>query len=255
MTWNPERFARIFRLNVQRRSRTAQGQDKGSETSKSKKPLLLSGEALKARVAANTERMIDDVVASFEVTRAMEEDARDAVVDAVHLRALSERWFDIANGGLYGPDSYGEEFRKLEEDAALLARSMGGEYRLNRRYRLWTPEYTSLKVPPILLEKYMDDFYEVLDEHLWSAAQAPGPEAAARVMAYADLMMDGELHPWMDACGRVSTALVMWISAYLDVSPPLFAPTKQEHYADIRDIDLHAKYFMEAMRRADREEP
>lgn len=254
MTWDPERFARIFRLNVQRRSRTAQGQDKGSETSKSKKPLLLSGDALKARVAENTERMIENVVE--QSYRSLTDRISDDVhVEASDLRLSSEKWFDIANDGLYGPDSYREEFRKLEEDAALLARSMGLECRLNRRYRLWTPEYTSIKVPPILLERYMDDFYDALEELLWSAAQAPDPEAAARVMAYADLMMDGELHPWMDACGRVSTALCMWISAYLDVSPPLFAPTKKEHYASIRDIDLHTKYFREAMHRADREEP
>jgi hypothetical protein len=53
----------------------------------------------------------------------------------------------------------------------------------------------------------------------------------------------------MDACGRVSTALVMFISRVLRLPPPLFAETKDGHYAAIRDLMEHASYYVDALRR------
>jgi hypothetical protein len=246
---NQQAYGAIFRENVRRRSRTAKGQDKGSETSKSKKPLLLQGEALAAKVAANTERLIADVATTAD---AWAEEMPAGTGDA--LRTACERWFDIVNDGLYGPDAYGDEFAALEKDAAKLGPLLQVELPVNPRYRLWTPGYTTAKVPPVLLEAFMTTFYDQLGAMLFDAwlANLAGPAEAgqaAAVMAYADVMMDGELHPWMDGCGRVSTALVMGIARALGAPPPLFAETKDGHYATIRDLWPHTEYFAQAMLR------
>ena len=233
-----EAFRAIFRANVSRLSRTAKGKDEGSKTSASKKPLLLQGDALRAKVAANVEWLIDDVL-----------DIRGSTMIAPSaLRAACERWFDIANDGLYGPDAYDEEFAKLEAGAARLARATGESFPLSRRYRLWTPGYTTILVPPILLDRHMSAFYQELTTRIMRAKHRDTWEAA-RVMAYADFMMNGEVHPWMDGCGRVSTTLVMAIARELGVDPPLFAETKEGHYATILDIDLHTAYLARCIER------
>jgi hypothetical protein len=240
-----ERFARIFRLNVERRSRTAKGQDKGAETSKKKKPLLLQGDALSAKVAENTELLITDVrIAAKRPARA------PIWPRPKELRAMCERWFDIVNDGVYGPDAYAEEIAALEKAAESLGPILGRELRVDRRYRLWTPEYTNARIPPVLVDAFMDDFYlhlatlvAISADGLKDAPAALRNAWASQLMALADCAMDGEIHPWMDGCGRVSTALVMWISRVCGVSPPLFAETKDGHYRTIRDLEAHAAYY------------
>jgi len=244
-----ERFEAVFRENIRRRSRTAAGQDKGSETSSSKKPLALQGEALAAKVAENTQVLILDVGATADLW------ARAGRTRITGLREACERWFDIVNDGLYGPDAYGAEIGQLEKEAAKLGPLLGAEFAVNRRYRLWTPQYTTIKLPPVLLEPFMSAFYEMLDDMVFAEelsrddGSPADPARGAAIMAYADLMMDGELHPWMDGCGRVSTALVMFISRLLGLPPPLFAETKDLHYAAIRDQWEHTIYYVEALRR------
>lgn len=246
---NDERFEAVFRENVRRRSRTAAGKDKGSETSKDKKPLVLQGAALAAKVAENTERLIADVAETADRWAAdMPHKTGEAVAEAC------ERWFDVVNDGLYGPGAYAEELAALERDAAKVGPLLELPLAVNRRYRLWTPQYTTMKVPPVLLETFMSAFYDLLGGMLFDAGFARDgvpcdPARTAAVMAYADLMMDGELHPWMDGCGRVSTALVMAIARALGAPPPLFAETKDGHYATIRDLMPHTEYYVAAMRR------
>lgn len=252
MTYD-DAFRAIFRENVRRRSRTAKGQDKGSETSKSKKPLLLQGEELAAKVAENAERLIDDVLANANL-----DFGSDGA--AAWLRTRCERWFDIANDGLYGPGAYEAEFAALSADAARLSASIGRTIAVNPRYRLWTPGYTTLKVPPVLLEVAMDEFYARLGHFVRRVSEGEITRRArvtmvACMMAWADLMMDGEIHPWMDGCGRVSTALVMWLAATaharvgLPIAPPLFAESKDAHYAAIRHLDDHTAYYEVALDR------
>lgn len=247
---NDERFVAVFRENIKRRSRTAAGKDKGGETSKDKKPLALQGEALAAKVAINTECLIVDVAATADRWAAdMPADTGEAI------RTSCERWFDMVNEGLYGPDAYGEEIAALEKDAAKVGPLLEVDLRINRRYRLWTPQYTTAKVSPVLLETFMTAFYDLLGVMLFDAGFAREPDEpadlaqSAAIMAYADVMMDGELHPWMDGCGRVSTALVMGIARTLGCPPPLFAETKDGHYAAIRDLMAHTEYFVAALRR------
>ncbi len=247
-----DRFARIFRLNVERRSRTAKGKDEGSKTSSKKKPLLLQGDELKAQVAKNVEDLITDV---------LKDAGSKAYLGDGDLRRRCERWFDIANKGLYGPGTYADEYAQIEVDAERLGRALGYVLQTNPRYRLWTPMYTTAQVASVMLEPLMDEFYGMWEERLSEIREMreihvePHPADLAQMMSYVDVMMDGELHPWMDGCGRVCTAAVMWIAAVHGSTPPLFAPTKDEHYKDIRDLDKQAEYFLQCFGRADVECP
>ncbi|MBI4457446.1 hypothetical protein HY633_00595 [Candidatus Uhrbacteria bacterium] len=244
-------FREIFLMNVQRRSRTAKGEDKGSETSSKKKKLGLSGDELKAQVRENTEQLIRKVHQA--ATDCMKDPYR--FLPAHCMKPMCEEWFDIANLKTCDPEAYREERLALEASAKLVGPLLG-ELEVNPRYRLWTPDYTLVKVPPLLLETYMWNFYVSL------ALMTFNPETGhaefekryrpGAVMAFADCMMDGELHPWLDGCSRVSTALVMFLAAILpDIGdvPPLFAETKEGHYKTIRDLEAHTGYFGESLKR------
>jgi hypothetical protein len=109
---------------------------------------------------------------------------------------------------------------------------------VNPRYRIWTPEHTLMKVPPLLLEDQMELFYGRLAELVARAEERfPSWNDTIEAMAYADLMTDGELRPWLDGCGRVATALVMWIARVLGAPLPLFAASKEVHKMTMRDLD------------------
>jgi hypothetical protein len=128
--------------------------------------------------------------------------------------------------------------------------------RINPRYRLWTPEHTLMKVPPLLLEEQMDVFYGRLADLATNAEKNfPSWNDTVEAMAYADLMTDGELRPWLDGCGRVAVALVMWLARSLGAPLPLFAASKQVHKMTFRDLDKHRLYFLESIRRAEQECP
>lgn len=247
-----QRFAQIFRMNILRRSRTRSGRDEGAKTSLKKKPLLLSGEDLKKKVGENTEKLITDV-ASLPVD--------DGISPSI-LRKMAPCWFQITVDGLYDFSAYEEEFKALQDKAERFGQSLGEKIEVSRNYRLWTSKYTTAGIPPLWIQKFMDEFYfhlsfrmnmvrHVLKERNTSAFS----EWAAQIMAYADLMMDGEIHPWIDGCSRISTALVMYIARYLEAPLPLFSPNREEHYASITDIGAHTDYFRRAIERAKNEVP
>ncbi len=238
-------FDRVFQMNIARRSRTAHGQDAGAQTSADKLPLLLQGEALRTRVALNSVELSDDVF--FDASRTLYRSGDADPLNAAGLRDRCERWFDIATAGLIDRAAYEAKFLEIE---ALSAR-LGWPAQLNRRYRTWTPKYLVLQTPPIHIDAMMDDFYARIAQRAGSLVldtEPPSNEQVARTMAYADVMMDGEIHPWSDGCSRVATALVMWLAALTETAP-LYAPTKPEHYATIRDLEAHAAYFQECLRR------
>lgn len=250
-----QRFVQIFRMNVLRRSRTRSGRDEGAKTSSKKKHLLLSGEELEKRAKENTENLIADVIA-LPITE----------ISTGILRQMALQWFNIAADGLCDFSAHEEEFEALRDRADRFGKSVGKKIEVSRNYRLWTPKYTTAEIPPIWLEKFMDEFYFELsfrmrvfrdlfpkkdaNKHLGVLS-----EFAAQTMAYADLMMDGEIHPWIDGCGRISTALVMYVARYLEAPLPLFSPNREEHYASINDIGAHTDYFRRAIERAKNEIP
>ncbi len=240
-----ERFLTIFRLNYMRRSRTAHGLDHNLGAPL-KKPLLILGEELKLLAMRNFERLARDVLAS----------PRPARWTAGFFRDACERWFDLSNDGICGPDLYEEEFEVLKQDAVLAERARGVSVRVNPRYRVWAAEHTLMKTPPLLLEEQMELFYGRLAQ-LAAAAEARHPSwnDVIEIMAYADLMTDGELRPWLDGCGRLATVLVMWLARTLGAPLPLFAASKEVHKMTIRDLDRHRLYFLECIRRAGQEHP
>jgi len=240
-----QRFLTVFKQNYVRRSRTAHGRDENIG-GPLKKPLLIVGDELKLAAMRNCMKLARDVL----------NEPKPAKWDAPVFRRLCERWFDLANEGICGPDWYEEEFVALKRDAALMERARGTSVIVNPRYRIWTPEHTLLKVPPLLLEEQMDVFYGRLAQLVATAeSRFPSWNDTIEAMAYADLMTDGELRPWLDGCGRVATALVMWIARVLGAPLPLFAASKEVHKMTIRDLERHRLYFLESIRRAEMETP
>lgn len=247
-----DRFVQIFRENIKRRSRTAKGKDDGAKTSSGKKQLLFSGEELEKKAKENAENLIAGVAAC-----PIEE------IRPSKLRSLTNAWFGLATDGLCDFSAYEEDFRALQAAAGRFGRSLGHAIEVSKNYRLWTPKYTTANIPPLWLQKFMDEFYFELsfrmrvmrDIRAAKKSSNGASEQAAQIMAYADLMMDGEIHPWIDGCSRVSTALVMYIARYLDAPLPLFSPGREEHYASITDIGAHTEYFRRALERARAEVP
>ncbi len=240
-----ERFRTVFRLNYMRRSRTAHGLDHNLGQPL-KKPLLTVGEELKLVAMRNCDRLAEDVLAT----------PRPREWSADFFRGSCERWFDLSNDGICGPDWYEEEFSVLKQDAALAERARGAPVRVNPRYRIWTPEHTLMKTPPLLLEEQMEFFYARLAGLARTAEERhPSWNHVIEAMAYADLMTDGELRPWLDGCGRLATVLVMWLARTFGAPLPLFASSKEVHKMTIRDLDRHRLYFLECIRRAEQEHP
>ncbi|HTM69100.1 MAG TPA: hypothetical protein VL426_07490 [Candidatus Binatia bacterium] len=240
-----QRFLTVFKSNYTRRSRTAHGRDDNLDAP-FKKQLMIDGDELKLAAMRNCMLLAKDVL----------ETPRPPIWDGAVVRRHCERWFDLANDGIYGPDWYEEEFEALKADATLIERARGAPVRVNPRYRLWTPEHTLMKVPPLLLEEQMDVFYaRVADLASNAEKNYPSWNDTVEAMAYADLMTDGELRPWLDGCGRVAVALVMWLARSLGAPLPLFAASKQVHKMTFRDLDKHRLYFLESIRRAEQECP
>ncbi len=225
-----ETFSRIFRENLVKRSRTAKGSSDTSTSSKKRK-LLKEGEELVRQVEENTSRLIESVW--------LERDAHR--LDADGLRALFEKWYDIINFNLQPQDAYKEAFEKLSQDAKYLELKTGKPYRINKRYRVWEVSYTTFNLNPLELELAMDSFYFAFS---WKIEVArAGAVYKPTLLATADYMIDGQIHPWADGCGRHSTAVVMWLSL---LAPPEGLPifeTREEHYSTIRNLSGHTKYY------------
>jgi hypothetical protein len=221
-------FSSIFRQNLRNRSRTAKGI---SDTSSSphKISLPLSGDALRVLVEANSEALIYQVWA----------DAASPSTAPQDIRQMAERWFDVINQGLVQPEKYRELLADLTLRAERRAAETGKPYHISPRYRLWSaPHYD---VDPIDIDLALTDLYNGLARRLESSFQANQPE----LLAFADLMIDGKIHPWSDGCGRHATAMVMWLSIVLDTGRlPKFA-TRDHHYHAIRTGDLaaHTRYY------------
>ncbi len=107
--------------------------------------------------------------------------------------------------------------------------------------------YTKTRLEPLQLEFAMDHFYDELLLNIEAARK--GVISQAGLMAYADHMIDGEIHPWADGCGRSATAAVMWLSMILPGGAlPVFGE-RAEHYASIHDRAEHTKYFERCLAR------
>lgn len=230
-----EEFASIFGENLEKRSRTAKGISDTSSSSKKKK-LLKVGEELKAQVKENTDRLIRAIWVNgcfFATTK--------EVPSNDEIKFLMERWDFIINQNLQDPDAYAEDYGRLSKEAVIQKDATGLNYRINKQYRTWSVTYTKLNLSPLELEFAMDKFYTEFSSKIALAKEKKISQA--NLLAYADLVIDGEIHPWADGCGRNATASVMWLSLLSsDFKLPVFG-TREEHYANIHDLTEHTKYF------------
>jgi hypothetical protein len=239
------RWEKIFRENIKRRSRSASGRQDQGTASPMKKPTLRSGDELAAQVWYNTGVLIESVAGAVDVT------LRGEPLTAQVLRLMCEQWFDVVNDGLSSAAQYANEIGELK---ALIGRTALARFacplELNSRYRLWTPAYLGLQIPPAFLVQVMERFYEHAVKDVLALRGKPFTirDVAVR-LAEVDLIMDAEVHPWRDGCGRVTTALIMWVSGVLEVAPPLFAETYEGHIATYGDSDAHKAYLMQCLER------
>lgn len=250
-----EIFAEAFRENVRRRSRSAGGVDGNTKSGSTKRPMLLSGDDLAVQVARNVEALIEDVL----------ETPLWETLTAAGMKARCERWYDISTDGLIDYTAYGEDFDRICADMELMNTNFGSGFTFNRRYRLWTPEYyTVVDIPPFLIDHFMERFYREYvkrmggrlvyrskEESILAAygERQPDRSVGVELMAFVNVMMDGVIHPWLDACSRVSTALLMWTALHLEDPPPLYHPDKKVHVSTITDLAKHAAYLEESVER------
>lgn len=159
-----------------------------------------------------------------------------------------ESWYDIINHGLQDPDAYRREHERLEMEAERLRGKTGQPYRINRRYRVWNFSYGSLNLAPVELELAMDRFYTDLSRKIKMAKS--GEISQAELLVYADHMIEPEIHPWADGCGRNATATVMWLSLLVPGwQLPVFG-TRDEHYENIHNLESHTHYYQQCLDRA-----
>jgi hypothetical protein len=228
-------FKEVFSENLNKRSRTAKGQSDTAVSDKKKK-LEKDGKDLADQVSKNTDLLISSV---WEEVYMKDPKPSD-------IRELMERWNAIINQGLQDPAVYLEERQKLEAEAAILAQSTGKPYRINKAYRVWNVPY-GFKIIPVELELAMDDFYVELSSKIQLALR--GELSLVDLLAYADAMSDSRIHAWADGCGRISTALVMWLSFIVaDFNLPIFG-SREEHYGSIINMECHVEYYKRCFRR------
>ncbi|MBI3273844.1 MAG: hypothetical protein HYZ69_01740 [Candidatus Colwellbacteria bacterium] len=164
------------------------------------------------------------------------------------VRTHFVRWFcekcdSFINFGLANPLRYKEEISLLRKNSLALSRLTGIFYTINPAYRIWNVSYAGIEIPLCELEFAMNKFYmgiaALIDHHQRNFPQS-------EILAFADHMMDGVIHPWADGCGRNATALVMWLSLLPGFQLPIFG-TREEHYASILNLNLHTEYFRQCL--------
>jgi hypothetical protein len=245
-------FLTVFLYNVNRQSRTAKGTSDTS-TSATKKPLLLTGEALAAKVRENTERLADYVwTAGCKAHRHPPFLAHKP--DASTLGEVANQCNDIVNDGLQDLAVYDDARRGVERAAWRACHALGAPnsdlFHVNRRYRVWQPKYADPAIALHEIGAAMNLFDCVLAARTVLACDAGTWEAVAEVLAYADHMMDGRIHPWADGSARTTTALVMYLAlAFREVSGsrlPVFHDRKT-HLSTIQDLRAHTDYYKSIM--------
>lgn len=184
-------FADFFRHNLGVRSRTSKG---ASDTSSSsEKPQLIGDEEYRiAKVAQNTELLIGDVWKQVDryTKHWCGEDFR------VRIR----HWAEINSRGLFDWHSYGDQVHdfclRLGLDPA----------QFDRLWRTWELKYSPVQPQQI---------NAMLKEHGTLVVGMLGSDLLdlPTLLGSADYLHDGYIHPWADACGRTSMALVMFLCA------------------------------------------
>ena len=113
-------FAKVFWHNIHTRSRTAKGKSDTS-VSTTKKPLLLSGEALARKVEENARSMICSVWRAGQLP---------VSTDPAMIHSLGRGWYDTMQQNIQDPYCYTDVWVRL-----ITQDTVRESYRINVRYR------------------------------------------------------------------------------------------------------------------------
>ncbi|MBI2120449.1 MAG: hypothetical protein HYT94_02380 [Parcubacteria group bacterium] len=208
---NRQEFLSLFAENTEKRSRTSAGVGETS-ISPAKMDLLKAGDDLKRQVRENTLTLAEEIWETPGVH-----------MDASLVRSFLESWFDTIHTDI------------LERNA--------------NKYRLWEASYAhpEKSPPPEYLGVWMDVFYaEIVKKMILTDGKSV--KSVAILLAWADREMDLVIHPWSDGCGRMSTALVMWLALQVsEVGFPKFSK-REEHYTAMKTAMRHTEYFLKCLK-------
>jgi hypothetical protein len=227
MITNFTAFEQALQYNVSQRSRTAQGKPR-SNISPLKYPLLLEGEAAQKKVKENVSRTADILL--------------DSVGCTTPNAALFETWYDALNRDLVDFRTYAKQAERLRKEWAVA----GKPCVFNYRYRAWPVHYDTRRVEPWEIHKEWILFITQLGDRMQDPQVFIHIDRLAELLAWADWSTDRIIHPWVDACGRFSTALVMWLWAHSSLPHPAFK-SHGTHYEMIADLKRHTQYMKECM--------
>jgi hypothetical protein len=185
-----ETFADFFRHNLGVRSRTSKG--KSDTSSSPEKPQLVGDENYRiAKVAENTELLIGDVWAQA--------DRYTQHWCGEDFRVRVRHWAEINSQDLFDWYSYAEQVHNF-------CRATGLDSALfDPLWRTWELKYSP--VQPKHISAMMADHSKLVVSMLGSGLAVDLPT----LLGPADYLHDGYTHPWADACGRTSMAIVMFI--------------------------------------------
>lgn len=220
-----------FLGNCGKRSRTLRGLNETGVSPKKAK-LLLSGDDLAARARRNLEAVGAQIFADAGIELTKES-----------LLAMMGGWFDIMSEGLENSLAHAVEYQKLVRQG----KQVGENFYLSERYRTWEVNYSPDAPAALYVGRAMQVYADKLAFKVGELRVSGDVEALARAMAWADRTMDQVIHPWRDGCGRMATALVMWLGCQRSPRQyPVFT-TRDEHYAAMKEVSTFEQYYLRCL--------
>jgi hypothetical protein len=196
-----ERFAECFRHNLKVRSRTSKGE---SNTSSSpEKPQLIGDEDFRiSQVDRNTTELIMAVWDAGHQGFEMAIGPGDTSVDRQYLN-LIRSWAAINSQGLFNWEDYTEQVEIFGEANG----DRHFKYEFDELWRKWSLGYSP--VEPLQIKQGLKEYCTLITNMI--GAQGLYIDLPT-LLGTADYLHDGYIHPWADACGRTSVAIVMYLA-------------------------------------------
>lgn len=219
-----ELFKQALLYNLEQKSSTSKGQG-STHVSPLKLPLLLSGQLLQVTTVINAENVCgtiwDDV------------DSLSNFSKFASWYAFS-KWFDELQSGLIAYEGYKLKRQEL------------GIMSQDRRYRIWEVKYHPNNPKPGKIHDRLLAYHKELENRIAHFKITGGESDLVKLLAWADREFDFMIHPYLDGCGRMATAIVMWLAAGFSPVLPRFAP-KKEHYAAMQNELTYNEYMAKCL--------
>lgn len=142
-----------------------------------------------------------------------------------NFRHAIERLYDERGRELHSP----EEVRALIEEVAQTV-SDGFLKEGQGLWRTWATKFSN-QTPPERIPEEMEQFVSKLTEHLSN----PEDDAVATA-AFIEKRLDGEIHPFVDGCGRTAKALSAFVLARAGKPLPTYR-SREEYYREVYGTD------------------